>query len=432
MGIVNDKKNVFNQIGALTSIKNNQNTLNTNSSLSSVNNTREIIPFLLDILVVLVGSQVLKTLIGELLTNYLRNVEPILKLELKKQTIDYNSGNQLPAYFNSTGISVDGKDIDVFGKLKTNPSSAVGLLLYDSSTSNFDRTSYSAILLGGSAIPYNQITISYNSTLNGFNYKPTNPNQTIGQFTNSYIDSIQIVDEKEFITNILNNIFGVVSTNQNKSLNELINEEKVNKTIEKVINEENDLSINNNELRELQLNAQKKKQGLQTVDVGCGIINNVLTIESVTNTVNNILNSTSPLEVGNQFNGLIDDGFNNNDPRVADNNETIKDGFFKRLINSIVFVLVSAIVTTPQIRALFGITSAFKNNGSPDISDPVQDIIKRKKLVDCLAKEVKKTINEFIFNTVKTQILALIIPASKIILKEKINQYLGILKSLIR
>ena len=59
MGFIDDKRDVFNQIGALTSVKDNINLPNPNDSISSINNSKEIVPFLLDLLVVLVGSEVL-------------------------------------------------------------------------------------------------------------------------------------------------------------------------------------------------------------------------------------------------------------------------------------------------------------------------------------------------------------------------------------
>ena len=55
MGNIDNKRNVFNQIGALTSVKDNQNVPNPRDSISSINNSKEIVPFLLDLLVVMVG-----------------------------------------------------------------------------------------------------------------------------------------------------------------------------------------------------------------------------------------------------------------------------------------------------------------------------------------------------------------------------------------
>lgn len=431
MGLIDDKRDIFNQIGALVSARESDNRPTSNNSISSINNSREIIPLLLDLLVVLVGSEILKSLTGELLTNLLRKIEPILKAELKRQVLDYNSTNVLPTYFSAGGISIPVKDIDLYGKYRTDPLSQLGGLLYNTNSNDFDRKSFEAIQIAGTDNTFNNITIEYSAGLNQFTYKPTNPINTIGTWANAYIDGITIVDEKEFIANIINIIFGTISTNQNKTQNQLIQEEKINRTIQKVIDEEDDISISNDELRNIENEAEKRKNGIQTVDVGCGLLVNTVTLDSLENLISQVTGSTNPVEVGNAISNMVQDGFPDDDPRGNRNEETIEDGFFKRLINAIVLVLVLAVTTTPQIRALFAITNAFKNNGSVSVGDVIDDIARRRKLIGCLSKTVKSSINEFIFNLVKTQMLLIVIPVSKLILKEKINQYLGILKSLI-
>lgn len=431
MGIIDDKRDVFTQIGALTSVKDNQNAPNPNDSISSVNNTKEIVPFLLDLLVVLVGSQVLNNVIGELMTGFIRNVEPTLKNELKKQTIEFNSNQTVPASFVG-GINIPAKDIDTYEKLKTDPASQTGSLLYNNDSNDFDKKSYEAIQNAGTDVTFNNTTINYDKTTDSFTYKPTNSSQTIGDYTSDYIDGLTIIDEKEFTSNVINTIFGTINTNQNKSQNQLISEEKLDRSIEKLINEQESIAISDEELRQIELTAQKRKEGIQTVDVGCGVLDNTVTINSLENLINTTTGSTDPLTVGNAYVDLIAGGFDAADEaQAAEDGETIKDGFLKRLINAIVGVLVAAVIAPPQIRALFGITSAFKNNGTPELGDPVEDLEKKRKLVDCLSKTAKSTINEFLFNLIKSEMLNLIIPVSKLILKEKINQYLNILKSLI-
>ena len=64
------------------------------------------------------------------------------------------------------------------------------------------------------------------------------------------------------------------------------------------------------------------------------------------------------------------------------------------------------------------------------IGDPVQDLINNKDFIKCLSKRALALMVEFIFNIVKGELLKLIIPVSKLILKEKINQYIGLIRSL--
>ena len=432
MGNIDNKRNVFNQIGALTSVKDNQNVPNPRDSISSINNSKEIVPFLLDLLVVMVGSEQLKSVVGELMTGFIRNVEPKLKAELKKQTIEFNSDQTLPASFSSTGYSVPAKDIDTSEKLKTDPASQTGSLLYNDNPIDFDNKSYVAQVNEGTDVTFNNTKINFDATTNSYKYKPTNPSQTIGDFTADYIDGITIINEKEFTSDIINKIFGTINTNQDKTQNQLIAEAKLDKSIQKLIDEEESIGISDDELRQIELEAQQRLEGITDVDVGCGVLVNTVTIDSLENMVGITTGSTDPLTVGNAYVDLAAGGFPADEQAQAkEDSETIKDGFLKTLINAIVNVLVSAVVAPPQIRALMGITSAFKNNDIPDIGDPIEDLEKRRKLADCLAKTTKALINEFIFNLIKQEMMNLIIPVSKLILKEKINQYLQILRSLI-
>ena len=432
MGIIDNKRNVLTQLGALNSIKDNQNVPNPNDSISSINNTKEIVPFLLDLLVVLVGSEKLQTTVGELMTAFVRNVEPKLKEELKNQTIDFNFDQTLPTSFNTIGISTPAKDIDTYEKLKTDPASQEGSLLYNDNPNDFDVKSYAAATNAGTEVIFNNTKILFNTVSDSFEYKPANPSQTIGEFTNDYIDGLTIINEKEFTSTIINKIFGTIDTNQNKTQNQLILETKLDKSINKLIDEDESIAISDDELREIEQDAQKRLEGIQDVDVGCGVLINTVTLDSLENLISITSGSTDPLTVGNAYLSLVEDGFDPDDEKQAkEDGETIKDGFFKRLINAIVSTLVGSIISPPQIRALFAMTSAFKNNGIPDIGDPIDDLIKRRKLADCLAKQAKATINEFLFELIKTEMMNLIIPVSKLILKEKINQYLQILRSLI-
>ena len=166
--------------------------------------------------------------------------------------------------------------------------------------------------------------------------------------------------------------------------------------------------------------------------MGCGVLNNVITVEYLTELVNKTSGSTNPLEVGNAYADLITQGFSTSNPdKAKEDFQTIKDGFFKKLIKTIVNVLVFSITATPQIRLLISLFDTFKNNGVVQIGDPVEDIKNRQNLISCLSKKTKSTIIEYLFNAVKSEMLKLIVPVSKIIIREKVNQYLGIIKSLI-
>lgn len=431
MSLINEKSSVFTQIGALNSVNDEFTLPNPTNSLSSVNNRNEPVPFFLDLLTVLVGSEALKSTVGELMTGFIRNVQPTLESELRNQFLDFNSDEVVPSSFQNSGYNIDAKTIDSYGKLRTDPSSQLGNIIYGNVGNDFDRVSYNAISNPGTNVNYNNLTINYNDTLDQFNYKPVFSNQPIGTFLDTYIDNLVLINEPEFIGKINNQLFGTTSINQNKTVNDLVLEDKINKTLEKIINEEESIEISDNELREIERNAQLRSEGINQLDVGCGVINTSLSLDNLSNLVDTTTSSNDPLTVGNAYVSALNSSFSpNQENQLDENRETIQDNFFKRLINTIVLILVSSITVTPQIRVLIGITSGFKNNNNPNIGDPVEDLSNKRNLINCFSKTAKSTINEFLFDLVKKELLKLIVPVSKIILKEKINQYTSIIRSL--
>ena len=190
MGLIDDKKDVFNQIGAFVSIKEDIGIADGNESLASINNTKEIAPFLLDMLTVLIGSEVLKSTVGEIMTGYIRNVEPSLKTALKQQFLTFNADQTLPAGF-ASGYSLEMKDIDSYGKLKTDPSTQLGSLLYNNNANDFDNVLYDAIVNAGTDIDFGVVSLNYDDVLDNVTIKPSAAASglNIGDFTNDYIDS---------------------------------------------------------------------------------------------------------------------------------------------------------------------------------------------------------------------------------------------------
>jgi hypothetical protein len=440
MGLIDEKQDIFTQIGALTSIAGEVDLPDPTNSLSSINNTNEIVPFLLDMLTVLVGSESLKTTVGEVMTEYIDSVEPTLKSSLKEQFTTFNSDLPLPSGFTGNGYTFNMGQIDLSEKLKNDPNSQVGSLLYNNNVNDFDNKLYEAILLPGVAITFNVISLTYDDIGDTVTVKPINPSQTIGDFTNDYIDGLNIIDKKGFISKFIDLLFGTITSNENKTLDKVIEEEKTALTIQKIIDEEEDITISDDELKQIEQLSEDKLSGIEYYDVGCGLIPNNITLDNLQGLISGTTGSSDPLTVGDAYVDTLLEGFTDGNPSgstaVSDtaneNAQAIKDGFFKRLINAIVNILVESVTSPPQIRALLGLFTGFKNNDIPQLGNPIDDIQNNRNLIDCLSKSARNTINEFLFNLVKKELIKLIVPISKIILKEKINQYLGIIQSLVR
>jgi len=435
MGLIDDKKNVFTTIGAYTSfMERSKNQKNDGTNLfPSINNKKDVVPYLLDVLKVVVGSDALKQLTGDLFVKFTDIAEPQIKESLKKQMIQHNSGSQLPAYFKSTGSGIDipVKDIDVFGKLKTNPASSTGSLLYGT-TDTFDSKAYEAFTSGFTT--YNNVEIRYDSITDKFNFKatPASSTQNIGQWLGNYIDDTVIINKKEFLTNVMNAVYGSVTANQNKTVEQVYNELQVSKLIDQLLQDDDSFEISQSDYDTLLEQAQALIDGVVYYDMGCGIIGAELPLDDMVDLIQQISGSTDSFAVGNLVEGTIEQSTANIQETQQENKETIKDGFFQRIIKMVQQILAQLMTSSPQVRMLQAIISAFESpTGTPKIGDPKTDMKKFKIFIKCMLNDLMRMINQFIFELIVSFLIAMLVPIVKRIIQEKINQYVGILKSLI-
>lgn len=429
MGLIDQKKNVFTTIGAYSSMKQSGKPPDTTNIFPSVNNKKDIVPYLLDVLKVIVGSNALQQLTGELFTQFVDSAEPQLKSTVKKQTVQYNSGQPLPPTF-LAGISVPVKNIDITGKFKTPPSSVSGNMIYNNSPVSFDNVAYNAILNAGTEVTFGVLNMKYDTTADAFIFKPNGSSSSIDAWLTDFVDNTEIINKKEFTTNVLNAFYGSITKSQNKTVEEVYQELEVNKLIEQLINDNDSFEISPEDYEALQQLAEQMVDGVVYYDMGCGIMQASLSLSGMSALISNISGSTDPFFVGNQINNTINQSTANT-PAVAEaNKQTVKDGFFQRIIKLITQTLAMAVTTSPQIRTLLAISTAFQHNGVPQIGNPLDDLKKSRIYLSCVIKDAMRMINRFIFNLVITFLIALLNPVGRALIKEKVNQYIGILKSL--
>lgn len=432
MGLIDRKKDVFTTIGAYTSMMDAGNLPNTTNLFPSINNKKDIVPYLLDILKVVVGTDALQQLAGKIFTNFITKVEPDLKTGLKKQSNQSNSGDNLPTWFND-GIVVPVKNIDIYGKLKTDPNSEQGSLLYNNITNNFDSVARQAILINGTPATFGNLNITYISTTDSFRFQPNialNTNVSINTFTNEFIDNMELINKKEFMSNVMNLFYGSISSNQDKSVEEIAQELAAMKLVEQLINDNDDFIILPEDYETIQKKSQELANGVTYYDLGCGVMEVYFPLSGMSNLISNISGSTDPFYVGNQINNTINQSTTGNTDTTNENRETIKDNFFQKLINLITQTLAQAITSTPQIRTLLAIISSFSNFGVPQIGNPLDDMKKFRTFLKCNINVIMALINKFIFDLIVTSLIALINPIIRRITRERINQYTKQIKSL--
>lgn len=431
MAIVNDKSDLMTSIGAYTVLANKKPAASTINLFSSINSKSEPIPFFLDLLKVLQGSDAVKKNCGEMVTNISTTAEPQLKKSISNQVIQPNANQPLPSSFVSNGYNMNMKNIDVYGKYKTNPNSTAGSLLYNQQTPNFDTSMANAISAGGTNINHNNMILNYNSSTDSVNIKPQSSSMNIGNFLSSIVSGMHIIDTKEFTTNVLNAIFGTITTSQNKTINQATIEMSVNNLLLKSIANE-PLVINQSELNDINTQAQNLINGTNIISLCCGVITSSLPITGFTNVVSQISGSTSGFAISNALQNGLNQSLNNSGQAslANQNNQNINDSYFTNIINTIVLELTKAATSTPQIKVLKGLLSGFQNN-QPQFVDSVTDVKNNQTFINCMSKSSSAIINEFLFNEIKKALVDLIVPIGKQIAQEKINNYITILKSLV-
>lgn len=427
MSIRDNKKSIFTKIGSYSSMMENINKTDTSNLFPSVNNKKDIVPFMLDILKVVAGSDAIKELSGELLTKFIASAETKMKASLKNQATQYNSGDNLPNDFKTTGsgYTFSAITVDPYGKYN-NPSTDTKNLLYDTNNGhpNFDTAMYSATQNAGSMYNFGSaLTVKYNNIDNSYTfYENPTLGTTVGTWVNAYINDIAIINKKEFLSNVVNGMYGTISKNQSKTVEQIHEELVINQLIQQLIDDDDSFEVSPEKMTELLKMAEDILNGVVYYDMGCGVMGATLPIADMTKLVSDLSGVTDSFIVSD----TLDKAHQNtlNDPTTGtENAETIKDSFFHRLIRLITLEFGKAITTSPQIRVFTGIIDSIQNNGKSKLRTVKEDLKKFKSFIKCNIRAIMAAINEFIYNLLIKFIVMITRPVIKEIIKEKIKHY---------
>ena len=430
MSLKDDKRKVFTTIGSYTSFMEQNKPFNPTDVFPSINNKKDVVPFLLDTLKNVAGSDKLKELVGGMITKLVASGETKMKEVLKKQFVQSNSGDLLPTGFTTNGLDVKVKDIDVAGKFKTDPTSDVGSLLYQKKF-DVDKLFHDAIRLENTSVSFGGLNLNviYNDATDSFNFKPSGVTN-IGDYFTNFIDKTQLLDSNEVVANVMDTIYGTLKAKSKKTQAEILQELEVQKVLEQITNGDDSMTILPRDYEELQRNALELSQGIVNYDLGCGLMPASLSFTSLNNLNILISGSTDTFLVGNAIESTIGESTTGNTETTSENIETIKDGFFQKLIKIFTTQMLYAGTQQPQIKMLLTMMKAFQDNGVV-VSQAATEYMKQFKVfIHCMVKEILMMIAEYIFLLAVGYMIKLLTPVIKKILKEKINQFLQIIKSL--
>lgn len=425
MGLIDQKSGVFTTIGSYTSMMQAGNMPNPTNIFASINNAKDAIPYMLDVLKVVAGSFALQVLVGKLFTSFIDGVEPELKTMLKKQTTQFNADTNLPADLGTTPLPTIDPNKEII-----DPKSDAGTLINGDGDSFKGKAFYA--IQNQTPTNYLNMQLTFVEGTGGskgdINIKPAVA--TVGGFMNTFIDNTTIINKKEFMSKTMNSIFGTISKSQGKSVDEIVQDLSIAKMMDQVANDDDSFEISPEDYNAILTKAQEMANGVVTYDMGCGLMGATLPMSGLTSLIANISGSTDPFYIGNQIAGLATSTALNQET-ANNNSETVKDSFIQKIINYIKQTLILAVTTAPQIRAIMSIMSGLLNNGKALIANLKESFKSFKIFIKCLIKKAMELISKFIFNLVAGFLIALITPVIRKVIKEKINQFVKIMKGLV-
>ena len=316
MSLINDKQEIFGQIAALKTLNDGFPSFLLSNSVPSINNKQDALNFLVDLLKSLVGYEKLKDSIIDLLTYELDNIEIEVKKTLKlniKKFINCNSNPKIPDFLkhekvipSSTGINLEVKKIDLIDLMHIEPTSEVGHMFYDDASSGLKSTDFNTFLYNliqdgnqqdwgnNSVNPILSFKFLQNGTINNIvnvkaseYYSTTINNKSINDLNSDYIDSIKLFASDKVISNIIDSLFGTISSLIKKDIKTLTKEEEINSIIDKLINANDDQLIDDSyfefsdlEIYNHQETASNRKNGIRKL-ITCNEIESTILLETL-------------------------------------------------------------------------------------------------------------------------------------------------------
>jgi hypothetical protein len=445
MSIIDGKREIFANISALNALLPNKKK---NDSLDSVNNNKNIMKFLADMLVVLGELQALKTIVVDVITFQIPRLEQEIKEGLKttlKESCGCDINPSIPDDFKSTGsgIKIDVKGLDFFDIMKVDPNTIDGGLLYTDVNAGVNSKDFNTYL--NFTIQDENTEQVFQSILNSkFEQTTTNGNNVLTfkadstydsgksmvDFNNDYIDNISLfgspgsLDSKSMVNAILEEIFSTVSSSRviNKTKEQIKKEVELKETLQKLIDSDSEVvqesvyTFSNDELAKIDKLTTNKKKGILEVEC-CGNIN----LDIPKGDIVEINNEFDLLNIDDKEGELVvvEKSLNNLANIQAgqvpsEDSESVKYNFFKEIIDKLILMFMTQLIS-PKFVTILMINFTIANGGNVPKYNNAIDLIKSNEKV---FKAIRKKLIESIIAIVLIYVLRLY---WKKVLKEKID-----------
>jgi hypothetical protein len=432
MSILSQKQKVFGDIAAFRTLTNGLPTLKTTSSLPSINNNGDSIMFLCDLIKSLIGYDALQETVVSTLVYSLKDIENSIKNSLKlelKSIVSCGVNPSLPSFIKSSGagINIQVPKIDFTNLMLIDPTSTSGKLLYNDITTNlldssdFNTFLYQTIQNSGTIQSWGHTTksndiitvkfdaqdisnINPNNSLT-FKAHPNYDSKTLTDLNNDFIDSISLFSTENLVNNVVDMVFGTISSTIGKSLKQLTNEAQINTVIDKIIQSDNKDIINDSyfsftssEINSQNLQASARKIGHKSLTTSNDITTSV-PLSTLTASTSNISNTTNQLDkkeavvsslnsIGNQ---VASSALHPSD--IA----SLKLNFIQEIVNNLIKGIVNTILS-PKVITIFMINYKIIYGPNATFTDSIDFLRKNKNLIH----NITKTIGNIIIKTLLT------------------------------
>jgi hypothetical protein len=428
MSLINEKKNIFSNISALNVLNDGFPKFGKINSFNSISNSTNSSEFLIELLVSLVGYDGIKTFITNTLTYELDKVDLLVKSAIKKELksiVSCSINPSIPDWFKSTGegISMNVKDVDFFDIMMIDPETSEGSLIYTDVISRKNSTDFNTYLnytiqdidvtssWGDNIINRDIITTKFSTETNSsktnvLNFKSSvgYDNLTLPKLNNDFVDSMSLfgnpnsLNSPMVINNLLEDLFGSVTKTTNKSKKQIENELKLKELIDCMINNEtsdvsdNFFTFDNPTLSKIDNRVSDIKRGIRKL-VTCGNLEVSIELDEVINAQNLILSSETKSDEAKNVSKVLDDLANSQADFTSNSFDipTIKINFFIEIINKLINILISMIMS-PKFITIIAINNKIIYGSDPNYDNGVDFVKKNKNLINNIIKSVRDEI----------------------------------------
>lgn len=475
MSFIFEKNDIFTEIAVAQTVDNNFPKIKKESSIPSANSkSKNLLPFIVDLQTALIGSDDMKRFIKNFFIEFLKEVE----VKSKDSIV-----NNLKLFFCGTDFSlpsgdllqVNISDLDLFDQMKEDPKSVVGRTIFgDGGATDFNTFLHSTIQIGsgnyGGLFNIDVVSGNTKSKLKisiDDNYCDPDPitgkcKIKIKKFISDYFKSTKLIFIPILYAKLMDFLFGSISKLLNKDYEQILEEKKLDKTIDKILDkDETDeviyddsfFTFSNLENREIENSTTQSYNGVNVGDLVCGVSNNSINLERIVSNIE-LIRNTNQSRLATQVSNVVSDSLDEAVSGVSDENRNNSFiGLVKELIKGLPKILLK-ILLGPHVMVIFQTVNSLvngtktstenttnnafnniPNSGAINFGDPTsfennridEFIRKSKTFLVAVIKDIYSFIVEYLYKFVKDEILKLVAIVATKVIKEQLEIFKGIL-----